>query len=252
MSTLSSVRDIASPGTPSFSFGRAVALLAGTLWSVRARRSPAAELARSRRQLAQLDDRLLRDIGLDRGTARVRSHQRLLGLIKASGLGEGIAGGWRIEQVGPWCFHGAMTQLLSRFPPWRSLQKPFPTPCRMRRSCWQAVQRRDRGLQRPVLVLGPDDRGLLPAVVRGASAAQAQRRLPRLAGSGRSGGLPRLQALQAARLAGRCRPQQAGGARLQAVRCGRLRHAAFARRGRAQGRPDRRARSASASSPSSA
>ncbi|TAJ42897.1 MAG: DUF1127 domain-containing protein [Reyranella sp.] len=29
-----------------------------------------AELARSRRQLAQLDERLLRDIGLDRGTAR--------------------------------------------------------------------------------------------------------------------------------------------------------------------------------------
>ena len=29
-----------------------------------------AELARSRRQLAQLDERLLRDIGLDRATAR--------------------------------------------------------------------------------------------------------------------------------------------------------------------------------------
>jgi uncharacterized protein YjiS (DUF1127 family) len=29
-----------------------------------------AELSRSRRQLAQLDERLLRDIGLDRGTAR--------------------------------------------------------------------------------------------------------------------------------------------------------------------------------------
>ncbi|MBM3646250.1 MAG: DUF1127 domain-containing protein [Alphaproteobacteria bacterium] len=28
------------------------------------------ELARSRRQLAELDDRLLRDIGLDRATAR--------------------------------------------------------------------------------------------------------------------------------------------------------------------------------------
>jgi len=39
----------------------------------------APELAKSRRQLAQLDDRLLRDIGLDRGTARSR-------LPKASGL----------------------------------------------------------------------------------------------------------------------------------------------------------------------
>jgi Uncharacterized conserved small protein len=29
-----------------------------------------AELSRSRRQLAELDDRLLRDIGLDRGNAR--------------------------------------------------------------------------------------------------------------------------------------------------------------------------------------
>jgi uncharacterized protein YjiS (DUF1127 family) len=29
-----------------------------------------AELSRSRRQLAELDDRLLRDIGIDRGRAR--------------------------------------------------------------------------------------------------------------------------------------------------------------------------------------
>jgi uncharacterized protein YjiS (DUF1127 family) len=32
-----------------------------------------AELARSRRQLAQLDERLLRDIGLDRATARIEA-----------------------------------------------------------------------------------------------------------------------------------------------------------------------------------
>ena len=32
-----------------------------------------AELAKSRRQLGELDERLLRDIGLDRATARVES-----------------------------------------------------------------------------------------------------------------------------------------------------------------------------------
>ncbi len=34
-----------------------------------------AELAKSRRQLAELDDRLLRDIGLDRATARFESNK---------------------------------------------------------------------------------------------------------------------------------------------------------------------------------
>ncbi|MPZ34956.1 MAG: DUF1127 domain-containing protein [Rhodospirillales bacterium] len=34
-----------------------------------------AELARSRRQLAQLDERLLRDIGLDRATARIEANK---------------------------------------------------------------------------------------------------------------------------------------------------------------------------------
>jgi uncharacterized protein YjiS (DUF1127 family) len=70
MSTLSSVREIARAEASPFTFGRAMALLAGAVVvgidSVMTR----AELARSRRQLALLDERLLRDIGLDRGTAR--------------------------------------------------------------------------------------------------------------------------------------------------------------------------------------
>src|SRR5262249_53723768 len=73
------------------------------------------------------------------------------------------------------------------------------------------------GLQRSVLVLGQDDRGLLPAVLRGASAAAQDGGLPRLAPGGRGRGFPPLQTLQAARLAGRVGPQQAGGARLCAV-----------------------------------
>ena len=70
MSTLSSVREFARAETPSFSFSRAMALLAGMVVigveTVMAR----AELNRSRRQLAELDDRLLRDIGIDRARAR--------------------------------------------------------------------------------------------------------------------------------------------------------------------------------------
>ena len=75
MSTLSNVRSFARTGAPSFSLGRTVALMAGAvvvgLESVMTR----AELARSRRQLAQLDERLLRDIGLDRATARFEAHK---------------------------------------------------------------------------------------------------------------------------------------------------------------------------------
>ena len=56
--------------TPSFSFGRAVALLAGTVVVGIEKVMTRAELARSRNQLAQLDERLLRDIGIDRATAR--------------------------------------------------------------------------------------------------------------------------------------------------------------------------------------
>ena len=70
MSTLSSVREIARPEVPSLSFGRAVALLAGAVVVGLEALMTRAELYRSRRQLAELDDRLLRDIGLDRGNAR--------------------------------------------------------------------------------------------------------------------------------------------------------------------------------------
>ncbi|HTB37753.1 MAG TPA: DUF1127 domain-containing protein [Reyranella sp.] len=70
MSTLSSVREIARAEASPFTFGRAVALLAGAVVVGIDNVMTRAELARSRRQLAQLDERLLRDIGLDRGTAR--------------------------------------------------------------------------------------------------------------------------------------------------------------------------------------
>ena len=73
MSTLSSVREIARPVVPSFTFGRAVALLAGGVAVGVDNVMTRLELARSRRQLAQLDERLLRDIGLDRATARVEA-----------------------------------------------------------------------------------------------------------------------------------------------------------------------------------
>jgi len=70
MSTLSSVRAFARTDVPSFSLGRPVALLVGAVVVGIEAVMTRAELARSRRQLAQLDERLLRDIGLDRGTAR--------------------------------------------------------------------------------------------------------------------------------------------------------------------------------------
>ena len=58
MSTLSSAREIART--------EASGAVAVGIDNVMTR----AELSRSRRQLAQLDERMLRDIGLDRGTAR--------------------------------------------------------------------------------------------------------------------------------------------------------------------------------------
>ena len=70
MSTLSSVREFARAVAPSFSLGRAFALLAGTVVVGVEALLTRVELNRSRRQLAELDDRLLRDIGLDRGSAR--------------------------------------------------------------------------------------------------------------------------------------------------------------------------------------
>ena len=70
MSTLSSVREFARPASLSLTFGRAVALLAGAVAVGFEHVLNRTELARSRRQLAELDERLLRDIGLDRATAR--------------------------------------------------------------------------------------------------------------------------------------------------------------------------------------
>ncbi|MFI5033324.1 MAG: DUF1127 domain-containing protein [Reyranellales bacterium] len=70
MSTLSSVRTIARTDVPTFSFGRALALVAGSVVIGVEAMLNRAEVRKSRRQLAELDDRLLRDIGLDRGTAR--------------------------------------------------------------------------------------------------------------------------------------------------------------------------------------
>ena len=70
MSTLSSVREIARADVPSFSFGRALALVAGSVVVGVEALLNRAEVRKSRRQLAELDDRLLRDIGLDRATAR--------------------------------------------------------------------------------------------------------------------------------------------------------------------------------------
>ena len=70
MSTLSTVREIARTDVPSFSFGRALALVAGSVVVGVEVLLNRAEVRKSRRQLAELDDRLLRDIGLDRGTAR--------------------------------------------------------------------------------------------------------------------------------------------------------------------------------------
>ena len=75
MSTLSSVRAIARTDVPSFTFGRAVALLAGAVVVGVEALMSRAELNRSRRQLAELDDRLLRDIGIDRGRARHEATQ---------------------------------------------------------------------------------------------------------------------------------------------------------------------------------
>jgi uncharacterized protein YjiS (DUF1127 family) len=70
MSTLSSAREIARADVPSFSFGRALSLVAGAVVVGVEAVLNRAKVRKSRRQLAELDDRLLRDIGLDRGTAR--------------------------------------------------------------------------------------------------------------------------------------------------------------------------------------
>ena len=69
MSTLSSVREIARTEPSSFTLGRAIALVAGSVVVGVEALFNRAEVRKSRRQLAELDDRLLRDIGLDRGSA---------------------------------------------------------------------------------------------------------------------------------------------------------------------------------------
>lgn len=69
MSIVSSVRMVRT-GAPSLSLGRAMSLLAGTVVVGIEKVMTRAELARSRNQLAQLDERLLRDIGIDRASAR--------------------------------------------------------------------------------------------------------------------------------------------------------------------------------------
>ena len=75
MSTLSSVREIARADVPSFSFGRALALLAGSVVVGVEALLNRAEVRKSRRQLAELDDRLLRDIGIDRAKARYEAER---------------------------------------------------------------------------------------------------------------------------------------------------------------------------------
>lgn len=75
MSTLSSARELAHAEASSFTFGRAMALLAGVVAVGFETVMTRAELAKSRRQLAELDDRLLRDIGLDRATARFEANK---------------------------------------------------------------------------------------------------------------------------------------------------------------------------------
>ncbi len=73
MSSLSTVRGLPHAETPSFSLAGALASIAGTIAVGVEALMTRAELHRSRRQLAELDDRLLRDIGLDRGQARVEA-----------------------------------------------------------------------------------------------------------------------------------------------------------------------------------
>ena len=76
MSTLSSVRETARAHAPAFTFGRALALVAGLAVVGIEKLMTRAEIARSRRQLAELDDRLLRDIGLDRAAAHFEADRR--------------------------------------------------------------------------------------------------------------------------------------------------------------------------------
>ena len=78
MSSATSGRALAG-GTPSFSFSRFAAFVAGTVVVGVEAIMTRAELSRSRRQLAELDDRLLRDIGIDRGVARYEATRGFFG-----------------------------------------------------------------------------------------------------------------------------------------------------------------------------
>jgi uncharacterized protein YjiS (DUF1127 family) len=75
MSTLSSVRETSRAHVPAFSFGRVLAFLAGTFVVGVETVMTRLEISRSRRQLAELDDRLLRDIGIDRGRAQYEAEK---------------------------------------------------------------------------------------------------------------------------------------------------------------------------------
>jgi uncharacterized protein YjiS (DUF1127 family) len=79
MTTLSSAREMARGDVPALTFGRAAGLLAGWAAIGIEKVMTRAELVRSRRQLAQLDDRLLRDIGIDRATARLEAERGFWG-----------------------------------------------------------------------------------------------------------------------------------------------------------------------------
>ncbi len=70
---------IAGAVTPSFSVGRFAAFAAGIVVVGVEAIMTRAELHKSRRQLAELDDRLLRDIGIDRGIARYEATKGFFG-----------------------------------------------------------------------------------------------------------------------------------------------------------------------------
>lgn len=70
MSSLTNAPGLARAEAPTLSLGRVLALFAGAIVVGAEALMARVELARSRRQLAELDDRLLRDIGVDRAKAR--------------------------------------------------------------------------------------------------------------------------------------------------------------------------------------
>lgn len=79
MSIATNARAQAGAVTPSFSFVRFAAFVAGTVVVGVEAIVNRAELHKSRRQLAELDDRLLRDIGVDRGVARYEASKGFFG-----------------------------------------------------------------------------------------------------------------------------------------------------------------------------